>query len=76
MEAIPTELVREVKPGMMTPDMVNKEPDHQHNKGVRKMKKWLQRIIQTIADANEREYGDSVPDCCAKGKTEAKAPRK
>lgn len=40
------------------------------------MKKWLQRIIQTIADANEREYGDSVPDCCAKGKTEAKAPRK
>lgn len=40
------------------------------------MKNWFQRIIKSIADANEREYGNSIPDCCAKGKSKPQLPRK
>lgn len=35
-----------------------------------KLKKWLKNLIERIAEANEKQYGNNVPSCCADGKAE------
>ncbi|WP_250645197.1 LDCC motif putative metal-binding protein [Anoxybacter fermentans] len=32
------------------------------------MKGWFKRLIEKIAQANEKQYGNKVPSCCADGK--------
>ncbi|WP_164522156.1 LDCC motif putative metal-binding protein [Halocella sp. SP3-1] len=32
-------------------------------------KSWWQRFLDKLAAANEKEYGNDVPDCCADGRT-------
>ena len=32
--------------------------------GLRLSKNWLQNFINKLAQANEKEYGDKVDDCC------------
>jgi hypothetical protein len=32
-------------------------------------KSWVQKFADKLALANEKQYGDDVPDCCGDGKT-------
>lgn len=32
-------------------------------------KSWWNKFVDKLATANEKEYGDDVPDCCGDGKT-------
>lgn len=31
------------------------------------MKAWIKRLIEKVAQVNEKEYGNRVPGCCADG---------
>lgn len=33
-----------------------------------KRKNWWQKFIDKLALANQKEYGNDVPDCCGDGK--------
>lgn len=32
-------------------------------------KSWWQKFVDKLALANEKQYGNEVPDCCGDGKT-------
>jgi hypothetical protein len=31
-------------------------------------KSWWKKFVDKLASANEKQYGDDVPDCCGDGK--------
>ena len=38
--------------------------------------KWLDRLLKSISEANQRQYGNGVPSCCQRPKRGPNNPGK